>query len=221
MFVVENISFGFAKDHVLFANVSFVIKQGEIIHLKGANGAGKTSLIRSLLALEHASIKHCSLYGNHELQFLRKNCSYLPSDQSSLYSFYNAIDNIKFFTNIENYRLNRFNSDKLKINTGFLSTNIDKILNKWGFCSYFLKNNLKVKFFSSGMKKRLALAKIECLNKDLWLLDEPTICLDKLGRDLLIDLIKSKQARKGMILIASHDQSFLNCFDLKSVDITL
>lgn len=69
-----------------------------------------------------------------------------------------------------------------------------------------LPANLPLAAFSSGMRKRLALARLVLLAPDLWLLDEPETALDGEGRGLLLEVLA--QARKGAgVVLATHDRA--------------
>ncbi|WP_038047784.1 ABC transporter ATP-binding protein [Thermus caliditerrae] len=60
--------------------------------------------------------------------------------------------------------------------------------------------------FSSGMKKRLALARLTLLAPDVWLLDEPETALDGEGRALLIGILREARRSAGVVL-ATHDRA--------------
>ena len=62
-----------------------------------------------------------------------------------------------------------------------------------------------VRGYSSGMRKRLALAKMLLLRPELILLDEPFAALDPQGKDLVEDLIRGEQRRGATLVIASHE----------------
>ncbi|MCX7784244.1 MAG: ATP-binding cassette domain-containing protein, partial [Meiothermus sp.] len=66
--------------------------------------------------------------------------------------------------------------------------------------------------YSSGMKKRLAMARLRLQNPDIWLLDEPEAALDAEGRGLLEDLVNFARASGGGV-IATHDKSWLALVD--------
>ncbi|GAB5603467.1 ATP-binding cassette domain-containing protein [Thermus sp. FJN-A] len=71
---------------------------------------------------------------------------------------------------------------------------------------FALPEGLPVSAFSSGMKKRLALARLHLLSPDLWLLDEPETALDGEGRRLLLEALA--EARKGAgVVLATHDRA--------------
>ena len=69
-----------------------------------------------------------------------------------------------------------------------------------------LPAELPLAAFSSGMKKRLALARLTLLRPDLWLLDEPETALDQEGRRLLLETLR--EAREGAsVVLATHDRA--------------
>ncbi|GAA5335567.1 MULTISPECIES: ABC transporter ATP-binding protein [Thermus] len=71
---------------------------------------------------------------------------------------------------------------------------------------YGLPEDLPLAAFSSGMKKRLALARLELLSPDLWLLDEPETALDVEGRKLLLGVL-AKGRKEGGVVLATHDRA--------------
>ncbi|BDG15758.1 ABC transporter ATP-binding protein [Thermus brockianus] len=71
---------------------------------------------------------------------------------------------------------------------------------------YGLPEDLPLAAFSSGMKKRLALARLELLSPDLWLLDEPETALDTEGRELLLKAL-GKGRKGGGVVLATHDRA--------------
>ncbi|WP_105317688.1 ABC transporter ATP-binding protein [Thermus tenuipuniceus] len=69
-----------------------------------------------------------------------------------------------------------------------------------------LPGDLPLYAFSSGMKKRLALARLTLLFPDIWLLDEPETALDKGGRELLLSTLAEARKKAGVVL-ATHDRT--------------
>jgi ABC-type multidrug transport system ATPase subunit len=65
--------------------------------------------------------------------------------------------------------------------------------------------NKLVREFSSGMKKRLAIARLVLSDADLWLLDEPYAVLDDEGKELIDNLLKLARQDGRTVLMASHE----------------
>ena len=75
----------------------------------------------------------------------------------------------------------------------------------WALGRFALPSDLPLAAFSSGMRKRLALARFLLLAPDLWLLDEPETALDAEGRGLLLEVLKEARGKAGVVL-ATHDR---------------
>lgn len=61
---------------------------------------------------------------------------------------------------------------------------------------------------SGGQRQRVMLATLALLDKDIWLLDEPTAALDELSRNYVIDFLLEQQQRGKTIVSVSHDMHF-------------
>ena len=72
---------------------------------------------------------------------------------------------------------------------------------------------------SGGQRQRIMLATIALLDKDIWLLDEPTAALDKESRDLVIDFLIAQLVHGKTIVVVSHDAEFAaRCSALIQID---
>ena len=188
MLEASNIHFRYSPKRPLLSEVSFKILPGEIWHLKGDNGAGKTTLMKGLMGLVNLTYDSLCLWTNSQPACLRANTTFLTAEACGLFSYLSARQNLELF-----------NSPDVK------GTSTNHILDHWGFHHPSLKDALKVKHFSTGMKKRLAFAKCQLAKRHLWLLDEPTSGLDSKGTKLLADLMRQ---HSGIILFTSHHNSF-------------
>ena len=68
--------------------------------------------------------------------------------------------------------------------------------------------NKRVSEISGGQRQRVMLATLALLDKDIWLLDEPTAALDEASRDCVIDFLLGQQKRGKTIVAVSHDACF-------------
>ena len=68
----------------------------------------------------------------------------------------------------------------------------------------------KVGKLSAGWQRRVLLAKLLCCPATIWLLDEPTNNLDKLGKELLFNLINVRVKEGGIVIAATHDEMLFN-----------
>ena len=171
-------------------NLNMKIEKGAIYGLIGKNGAGKTTLIRIITGLQSPTKGEYKIYGvsskEKEINNLRNRVSAIV-EVPALYQNLTAEENI-----IEHYKT-----------IGVPSyDNINEILSLVGLNN---TQNKQVKYFSLGMKQRLAIALALSSNPDFLILDEPINGLDPQGIIEIRELILNLNQTKGItILISSH-----------------
>lgn len=182
-------------NHIVLQDVSFQIKQGEIVGLVGRNGMGKTTLMKCILGLMKTDSGEIKFKGKTEY-YADKNMmdeiGYLLD--CKLFENLNAYENIKIQ---EWYKGVHYSKAEEK-------AVIDNVLN-----IVELENDKKkVKNYSFGMKQRLGLALALLGDTKLLILDEPFVGLDPVGIQTIRNFIfKISRERKMAILISSHQLS--------------
>jgi len=174
MLEIKNISVSF-KDKNVLQNLNLEIEEGIILGILGKNGAGKTTLFESLYQSQKYSGE--ILWKNQKL--LRQNISYLETENY----FYPYITGREY--------LSYFAKDKLP-KTIELAEKFQLPLDKY------------VQYYSSGMKKKLALIGMLMLDKPINILDEPFNGVDFEGVHLLYDIIRELKQSNKMVIISSH-----------------
>lgn len=186
---VENVSKSFYKQPIL-QNVSFSIEKGGIAGLLGPNGAGKTTMIRLLNGVINPSSGSLTVAGFDAVENgdeIRKR-SGVVTESATLYHELTAFENLVFFAGL--YGVTN------------PSDRIHYLLESFGLTPHKQK---KVGTFSTGMKKRLALAKALLHKPELLFLDEPTNGLDPEGIKQVIGYLKKiNQEENVTILICTH-----------------
>ncbi len=173
----------------LFTQLGFLVKSGEALILRGANGSGKTSLLRVLAGLTQADegviIFDESVCKTASVQ-LRQSALYLGHA--------NALKDD--LTTAENL------ADALSFD-GVTVTEERQVdaLEKVGLLP---RRHLPVRHLSQGQKRRIGLARLVLADKPLWLLDEPTNALDADGVALFTRIIDEHLLAGGMACIATH-----------------
>lgn len=173
-------------DTELCSQVSFTISRGQVLHIQGPNGIGKTTLMMMLAGLIPISdLDQTSLmWGVHS-----------PEDWSVLYvshslglnSGLSIRENLRFVQGL--------NSDS--------DTNLDTALNAVGLSGYA---DITVAKLSSGQKRRVSLARL-WLTEDpdrLWLLDEPFIALDAEMTERLSERLVQQTNVGGRVILTCH-----------------
>lgn len=156
---VEDFTFGF--DETLAENVSFEIASTDKVALIGANGTGKTSLMREILKGSHEQIKFSD----------SATCAYLSQNQGEMFNESNTIYDEFFDIGFETY-------DQIK-----------EYLFEFGFDEE--KMTQRIHKLSGGEKNILGLAKISCSNANFLILDEPNSHLDTYAQIALEEAINA------------------------------
>ncbi|GMB94317.1 ABC transporter ATP-binding protein [Helicobacter heilmannii] len=182
MLVVENLSKSYGSKVVLHG-ISFTLESTQIVGLLGANGAGKSSLLKILAGLLREHGGSVSLHGQPIGLESKKITAYCP-DRPIYPQSHTAHDLLSFCAD--------FFSDFDK----------DKAL---GLVERFkLPLDLPFKSLSKGQKERLQLIFTLSRKAQLFLFDEPLGGIDPLGRQEILDLITQEKGQESTILIATH-----------------
>jgi heme exporter protein A len=173
----------------LFSDVSWQLHSGEVIILRGANGSGKTSLLRVLSGLTAADA------GEVKWDGVRWTPLCLEQRAASLYlGHVNALkDELSAAENLAE----ALAFDGIQVD---LTTQIDA-LDRAGLAGRY---DLPVRRLSQGQKRRIGLARMALSAKPLWLLDEPTNALDVDGVSVFVGLVAEHLRRGGVACIATH-----------------
>ena len=179
---------------VVFRDVSFRASAGEALAIEGANGSGKTSLLRMIagfLAPQAGSI------------VLTRDGAEISDgeERGKLVGWLGHQDGVKpQMTPAETLR---FFSELYGI-----GADTNAALDSVGLAR---AADLPCRYLSAGQKKRLALARLKLSTRPLWLLDEPLSALDTQGKALLRDLIERHCASGGMVIAATHEPLDVDC----------
>lgn len=175
-------------------NVSFTMKQGEIVGLIGKNGAGKTTLMKMLVKSQKPTLGTIQLDGENIFQQdnLLRDVGILI--EPAYYGQLTVLENLKFYLSVNQQQQ--------------YEKNIQPVLE---LVDLWEKKNRKPTSFSFGMKQRLSLAMCLVTEPKLAIMDEPFVGLDPIGVADLIKTLKAWAKEKNMtILISSHQLAELN-----------
>jgi heme exporter protein A len=172
---------------LLFQGLSFDVKAGEALVLRGANGSGKTSLLRLLAGLTVPDGGRATWGGEP----MPRGIAIYQGHANALKDDFTAAENL---------------ADALAFD-GVVTNKDDQgqALEKVGLAE---RQHVLARRLSQGQKRRVGLARLllanTSFNKPLWLLDEPTNALDAEGVALFEGVVNTHLARGGMACIATH-----------------
>jgi len=173
LIVAQNIGYKI-NENKLFHNISFDIKHGEALHIKGRNGSGKSTLIRIILGITEP------VKGTIENKSTKEIC-YL-GHKNALKTYLTLYDNINL--------MQLTNCDMLK-------SYLDKLeLNKY--------RDVTVSNLSFGQQKKLALLRVFLNNSDLIILDEPFVGLDDGAHTVLTSFLNNELDQNKSLVFTSH-----------------
>ncbi len=173
-------------------NLSLEIHEGEVFGLLGPNGAGKSTTIRMILGFLEPTSGSITIDGFSSVREslkVKKTVGYLPEDVG----FYN---NMTGFENLMyTARLNR-------IPAGPAERRVKKLLGMVGLSG---EANKKTGAYSRGMRQRLGLADVLVKKPKIIILDEPTLGLDPVGMQDLLNQIAGLSKNGGLtVMFSSH-----------------
>ena len=216
---IQNMSFGFPSEDI-FDNVTFSIYEKDRVAIIGANGTGKTTLIKLILGKETPNKGNINLLRGITIGYLSQEV--IQSEENTLYDeallvFKDLIRIEKELQILEEKIAQNPNDQKLideygkkqhyfQINNGYdYHYLIDMFLSKFGFKKEDYSR--KINTFSGGEKTKMSFAKLLLSKPQLLILDEPTNHLDMLTKEELIDSLKEYE---GSLVIVSHDRYFVD-----------
>ena len=196
MLVCQDLSYTYIR-RPIFDKLCFKVSPTELLILKGPNGAGKSTCLNLLVGLKEiqtGSLAFTTTVGDRlDWPDYRQYLSYVGAETNGSYPKLTAMQNLMFWQ-----RLYDGHSDKQCCLA---------MLERWGLGNPLVADHLSVDRFSTGMKRRLAFARLELLAKPIWVLDEPLFGLDQNGVEQFVDTLKRHLSQKGLAIMVSHDLS--------------
>ena len=191
MIQFEHVSFSYEPDRPVLTDVSFTISDGESAGLIGANGAGKSTIMKLILGLITPSGGAISVdgipVGKETLREIRRKLGFVLQDSDNQMFMPTVYEDMIFAP--LNYMISREETDR----------RVDQVLEKLGIQDLKHRYNHKI---SGGEKRMAAIATILAMEPDTILMDEPTSALDPFNRRVVIRAIRELTQTK---LLSSHD----------------
>ncbi|HET8761268.1 MAG TPA: heme ABC exporter ATP-binding protein CcmA [Nitrospiria bacterium] len=176
----------------VFERVSFELLPGECLALFGPNGAGKTTLIRVLATLSRPSAGRFEIDGKDGVRDKDavRTSLLLLAHGSHLYDELDGAENLRFSLALRGLTLR--------------DRDIKSALDRVGIGAF---SDLKTRYYSAGMKKRLTIAKSMLVRPKVLLLDEPYTSLDEAGIALVNEHLRALTRDGAAVLMSTHDRA--------------
>jgi heme exporter protein A len=191
---VENVHVWRGDRHVL-KGVSLTLRPRQLLHIRGPNGTGKTTLLRVVCGLLRPELGLVWWLGNSiasvrgEYQAALAYASHEPALKADL----TALENLRFAVGLKR----RVTADELRASLGRTGV---------AACA-----DLPARVLSAGQRRRVAMARVLAMSASLWLLDEPFTNLDAAGTELVSGLLLEHVLQGGLALVVAHHDLKLDC----------
>jgi heme exporter protein A len=168
----------------VFSGLNLSLSGGEALLVTGRNGAGKSSLLRMIAGLVHISAGRLDLTGGEPEITIGEQAHYL-GHQDAVKSSLTVRENLKFWTDF-------LGRDRSTVEPALEAVGLGPLA------------ELPAAYLSAGQRRRLSIARLVAVRRQIWLLDEPTSALDAPSQTRLSDLMRRHLAGGGMIIAAAH-----------------
>lgn len=171
--------------------VDLVVAPGTVCGLVGANGAGKTTLLRCIAASLRPTLGRVAVLGQdtrHRADAVRALVDLVPAGGGA-YPELTARENLRFSLAMRGIDASGSPVEEALALAGLLPAADDP-----------------ARSYSSGMVRRLALARVMLTRPQVLLLDEPYAALDDDGRDLADDVVDAARRNGRSVVLSTHDR---------------
>ena len=174
---VKDLEIGY--NNLPLTKISFNLYKGQKLGIIGANGTGKSTLLKTIIGKERPISGSFTLGYNVEIGYFDQKMAKLSSEKTIFDDFYEEFPNLT----------------------------VTEIRNSLAAFMFYGEDVFKqIKMLSGGEKVRYALCKILKTKPNFLILDEPTNNMDIIGKETLENMLKEY---KGTIIFVSHDRFFV------------
>jgi heme exporter protein A len=184
LLIAENLS-GERGGEAVFSGIGFLLSKGESLIVTGPNGAGKSTLLRVIAGLLPPAQGSVRLDGGGGEWPTVGAASHYLGHQNAMKTALSVNENLRFWQNFCGEPHLSFRDALEMVGLGGLG-------------------HLPYGYLSTGQRRRAAIAKLLVSYRPVWLLDEPTVGLDKASEKQFGALMKAHCEDGGIIIAATH-----------------
>ncbi|MBR1566035.1 MAG: ABC transporter ATP-binding protein [Oscillospiraceae bacterium] len=190
MIEFQKVSFAYERERPVIRDLSFRVAEGESVGLIGANGAGKSTVMKLLLGLiagEGQILVNGTAVTKQTLPEVRRKLGFVLQNSDNQMFMPTVYEDMIFAP--LNYGLSRDETE----------ARVDRVLKELGLEDLKHRHNHRI---SGGEKRMAAIATVLAMEPEVILMDEPTSALDPYNRRVVINTIRALPQTK---IITSHD----------------
>jgi heme exporter protein A len=169
---------------IILARLSFVVRAGESLLVTGPNGAGKTTLLRTVAGLGRPVSGALRLERGDPERTIGEQCHYC-GHLNAVKARLSVAENATFWAR-------------------FLGASESLVAPALARLHLAALADVSAAYLSAGQQRRLGLCRLLLANRAIWLLDEPTVSLDRAGHVTLKQIINAHIAAGGIAIAATH-----------------
>ncbi len=191
MLDIINLNFDYS-DKPLLTNVSFQIEHGRLLHIRGDNGTGKTTLLKLIAGLLQPA--------DGDIQYQGHSIS---EDRSAYQQHICYVGHKPGVSQLLTVREQCY----FELHSSKNTAELDELLERF---SLLTVADVQCNLLSAGLLRRVGLLRVLINKKSIWLLDEPLNALDQTSGDFLKTCVTEHLQQGGIILLTSHQPLLLN-----------
>lgn len=175
----------------LFGNMNLSVPPGTLLQVQGANGSGKTSLLRTICGLMPPESGEVRWQGTNIRKLgedFSTSLTYL-GHRNAIKEELSALENLRIACGLSGVTLTRDEASQALKKTGLAG-----------------KENLPARFLSEGQRRRAALARLVTSDATLWVLDEVLASLDTEAIGLVNSILQEHLSDGGIAVVATHQE---------------
>jgi sodium transport system ATP-binding protein len=179
------------RELIAVQDLSFSVAAGEVYGLLGPNGAGKTTTLRMLLGLLHPSSGHAAIAGYNSTDYpdeVKRRVG-LVSASAGLYQGLSAREMLLFF------------ADLYRVAPAAAREELEHLATLLGLRDFL---DQRCATLSTGQRQRVSLARALIHRPPVMLLDEPTLGLDVLGSQVVVEYIAHLREQGKAVILTTH-----------------
>jgi ABC-2 type transport system ATP-binding protein len=184
----ENICVTFGQQRVL-RSANLALAKGEILGVLGPSGSGKTTLIRCILGMCRTDAGQVSILGRKIPDLDVMDSIGYMAQADALYEDLSGLENLIFFARLSGMRRGEA---KARARELFALVGMQADMGK------------RVVHYSGGMKRRLSLLAALIADPEVLILDEPTVGIDPVLREIFWEEFRRRKARGRAVIVTTH-----------------